>query len=361
MRVHDALSDVQFFRTGGELFPALIRAIDESTEEICIANYNFNLDATGQAFIAALSRAARRGIRVRVLSDAFGNRRGNGEVCARLRAGGVDARVFRPVWPSLFQWPFAAMCRLHARVYLFDRKLCGLGGVGLGDIYINREDIFVLGALRDDQHITLFFDSLWRLARAADGDSLASLAASLRGDSYDLLPSGPEEGGRLIYERTLNYCRYARRHIFIATPFFFPDSRLLRELFAACRRGVLVEVVTPLRTDKLRYDDFRATAMPDLILGGATWYGTKEYFHAKFCIVDDAWIFGSANFDIISMYRNYELDMAGRDEKIHAWLMDFFRHLKNGAEPVTPDQVPALMKLLHKSFYKTAEFFFKLT
>ena len=99
------------------------------------------------------------------------------------------------------------------------------------------------------------------------------------------------------------------------TPFFLPAAKLLTKILEAKRRGVAVEIITPLRTDKPRYDSFRALPAPLLIQNGVSWRGTKKYFHQKFFIFDDQWIMGSANFDIISFERNYELCIRGSGEE----------------------------------------------
>ena len=61
--------------SGVEYFPALLHAIDEATHSISLESYIFADDATGRMIAAALSAASRRGVRVRVLVDGFGERR----------------------------------------------------------------------------------------------------------------------------------------------------------------------------------------------------------------------------------------------------------------------------------------------
>jgi phosphatidylserine/phosphatidylglycerophosphate/cardiolipin synthase-like enzyme len=55
-----------------EYFPALMRAIDGAEREIWLETYIFADDAAGRLIAASLSRAARRGVRVRVLVDGWG-------------------------------------------------------------------------------------------------------------------------------------------------------------------------------------------------------------------------------------------------------------------------------------------------
>jgi cardiolipin synthase len=65
---------LRLLRTGGEYFPALLEAIDQARHEVHLETYIFADDDTGRRVVAALTRAARRGVAVRVLVDGFGAR-----------------------------------------------------------------------------------------------------------------------------------------------------------------------------------------------------------------------------------------------------------------------------------------------
>ena len=59
---------------GAEFFPALEAAIDGAGREVFLETYIFADDETGHRIAAALSRAAARGVAVRLLVDGFGGR-----------------------------------------------------------------------------------------------------------------------------------------------------------------------------------------------------------------------------------------------------------------------------------------------
>ena len=120
-------------------------------------------------------------------------------------------------------------------------------------------------------------------------------------------------------------------------------------------------MLTPLRTDKPLYDRFRAVPIPYLLKNRVHWTGIDNYFHTKLYIIDDQWMFGSSNFDIISLKRNYELNVFGRSgptlEKCEACI----EHLKERASVASIRPEPLWMRMLFILFYRIAEFFFKLT
>ena len=63
---------IKLLRSGAEYFPALERAIDSADREIWLESYIFADDATGRRIAEALARAARRGVKVRVMVDGWG-------------------------------------------------------------------------------------------------------------------------------------------------------------------------------------------------------------------------------------------------------------------------------------------------
>ena len=63
---------ITLLRDGAEYFPALVRAIDAAVREVWLESYIFADDSTGRLIASALSRAAQRGVHVRLLVDGWG-------------------------------------------------------------------------------------------------------------------------------------------------------------------------------------------------------------------------------------------------------------------------------------------------
>ena len=92
----------QWLRTGDEVFPAMLAAIDAARTSVCLEIYIFASGPLGQRFRETLIRAQLRGARVRVLIDAFRlqgfARRFLGTVPGRRRRGAmVQSRRFDAV------------------------------------------------------------------------------------------------------------------------------------------------------------------------------------------------------------------------------------------------------------------------
>jgi len=86
---------ITLLETGSAYFPALLEAIDAATDEIYLETYIFEDDGTGRLVAAALSRAANRGVKVRVLVDGFGAREFPSKLMPALEASDVKVLVYR--------------------------------------------------------------------------------------------------------------------------------------------------------------------------------------------------------------------------------------------------------------------------
>ena len=67
-------NQIQPLVNGDEAFPAMLAAIESAHKSIALVTYIFDNDASGRQFVAALGRAVKRGVAVRVLIDAAGAR-----------------------------------------------------------------------------------------------------------------------------------------------------------------------------------------------------------------------------------------------------------------------------------------------
>jgi len=119
-------NDVQLFCSGTDLFAAMVARIDAATRDVALETYIFCDDAVGQAVSAALTRAAGRGVRVRVITDGIGT--------ARLalfdawRAAGIEHRIYNPHLFGNF-----GFSRTHRKLAVIDDTYAYCGGINVVD------------------------------------------------------------------------------------------------------------------------------------------------------------------------------------------------------------------------------------
>ena len=119
----------QWLRTGDEVFPAMLAAIDAAQASVCLEIYIFAPGPLGQRFRETLIRAQMRGARVRVLMDAFGSRGLPGDFWDPLRAVGGEVRSFNPA--ALMRLSF----RNHRKLLVCDKQVAFVGGFNIAHEY----------------------------------------------------------------------------------------------------------------------------------------------------------------------------------------------------------------------------------
>jgi cardiolipin synthase len=139
-----------------------------------------------------------------------------------------------------------------------------------------------------------------------------------------VIPSGPDAPTDPIYDAILTAIFRAEHRVWIATPYFVPDEPLVRALAIAAHRGVDVRLVVPARSNHALADLAAAPYLRDLALAGACIWRHKKMIHAKAMIADGTLgVVGSANFDMRSLFLDYEiaLFLTGQSEiaRLAAW------------------------------------------
>ncbi len=349
-----------FFHRGRELYPALEQLISEAENEILLNFYIFKYDAVGKKMLSLLEEKARKGVRARIIFDDMKKNSIPPEVRKTLARSSLETQAFRPLRDYFLKHPASILYRNHVRIFLIDRKVFGLGGICIGEVYDDRDDLFLLNKVDHPESIAQFFEYLWQAGNTCSSYPfrLEEGATPQICEGTELLMSGPRLEEQKIYEWTLQACRGARSRIAIITTWFFPPRELLRTIIEAAERGVKITVITPLRSDKEHYDGFRALPMDLLLKHDIKWYGTKKYFHQKFLLADDNWRFGSSNFDIIGLKRNYELDICGKGGEILGRLEENLRYLLRDREPITSHPTHFTFRKFSTSIYGLLEYFF---
>src|SRR5262249_30188646 len=104
---------ITLLRSGGEYFPALVGAVDMAEREVWLESYIYADDDAGRIVTAALVRAARRGVSVRVLVDGWGAKHYLTRALEQeIVQGGVKLLKYRP---EVAPWQFRSnrLRRLH--------------------------------------------------------------------------------------------------------------------------------------------------------------------------------------------------------------------------------------------------------
>jgi cardiolipin synthase len=118
--------------------------------------------------------------------------------------------------------------------------------------------------------------------------------------------------------------RNARQRVLIANAYFFPGYRLLRDLRAAARRGVQVDLILQGWPDLPWVQKASQLLYGYLVRAGVRVYEYGERpLHAKVAVVDDRWAtVGSSNLDPTSLSLNLEANVVVRDKQFTSHLRE---------------------------------------
>lgn len=314
----------------GELaYAAFLRGIEEARRSIHVCTFVIGDDEAGRSLLTAMVRRAREGLEVRLLLDDFLRLRAPRALLAELERAGGRVERFMP----LVHLPFRARTNLrnHRKIAVFDGERAIVGGMNLAEEYLGPTPLperwrdlslwlegEVAGAL------DAIFRADWAFACGHEEPNDAASTASSGPIQLEVLPSGPDAPTDPIYEALLTAIYRADRSIDISTPYFVPDAPLLQALAAARRRGVDVQLFVPRRSNHALADQVAAPMLRELQAAGATIWCYPRMLHAKAVCIDGAWAaVGSANFDMRSLFLDYEIVVRLRDsteiEHLQRW------------------------------------------
>jgi cardiolipin synthase len=329
---------------GSRAYDAMLTAIEAATRTIGLATYIFDDDACGREFVAALGRAAARGVDVRVLIDGVGAHYSRPPISRRLRSAGVATAEFLPTWIPLHL--AYANLRSHRKILVVDGRTGFTGGMNIryghldhaaaesavGDIHFHLDGPVVghlTATFAEDWHFTTeepLHGEAWFPSLAPAGPSLA------RG-----IAAGPDETLESIRWAILAALSQARRQIRIVTPYFLPDTALASSLVLAAMRGVEVDIVLPSRNNLILVQWASQAKLAQLLARGCRiWHTPPPFDHAKLMTVDGIWtMVGSANWDQRSLRLNFEFNVEVYDQDFASGVDGVIDAKINAARPWT--------------------------
>ena len=157
------------------------------------------------------------------------------------------------------------------------------------------------------------------------------------GPAAQVVGSGPDQIDDTVYMLLVTAAFQAKTRIALITPYFVPDSTLLMALGMAARRGVVVDVLMPERSNHRMSDIARRRALRALADAGARIWLAPEMLHAKLAVIDESLaLAGSANIDSRSLFLNYEMMVAFHDAHDVARFAEWFERERQSAVRCIP-------------------------
>ena len=312
-------------RNGDEAYPAMLEAIDGATTSIALCSYIFSDDAAGAQFVAALGRAVKRGVQVRVLVDDVGARYTWPPVRRALRRAGVPVAHFLPI-VSRTGIAFFNL-RTHRKALIVDGAMAFAGGMNIQEANVwggrtsgrRIRDVHfqIRGPLVQQLMDAFAEDWAFVTGEILDGPAWQAPPAQCGTMAARVMTGGPDRDFEIVRNVMLGAVSSARESVSIVTPYFLPDAPMIAALSVASLRGVRVDIVLPERGN-IPIATWASRAMLwQLLKPGCRVHLTPEPFdHTKLLVVDRAWaLIGTTNWDPRSLRLNFELDVECYSER----------------------------------------------
>ncbi len=304
---------------GEQAYPDMLDSINNAKESIYLSTYIFESNITGMKFITALAQARERGVRVRVLVDALGERYSFPVARWHMRRKGISVARFLPF--SLLARGFHLNLRGHRKILTIDGHIGYTGGMNIGDRHLaenlkSRKRVIDVHFRLEGPTVNHLEDAFAEDWRFATGERLpATLSPQLlksQGNAFCRgISAGPNEDFEKLRWIINGAIGCARKKIQIMTPYFIPERPLVYAINTAALRGVEVELFLPSKNN-LPYVAWATRAYLAEILqyDVKVFYQPPPFVHSKLLVIDDAYaLVGSTNLDPRSFRLNFEFNL----------------------------------------------------
>jgi cardiolipin synthase len=290
----------------------------------------------------ALVAAARRGVRVELIVDDFGNDAGSPFFDPLVEAGGSFA-VFSSRWTTRY------LVRNHQKFVIADGARVMTGGANVSDHYFNPPpdngwcdlSVVIEGPVADQFTEWYALLSDWVSSENAGKTKrlrrLREIVKRWEGGEgpVRLLVGGPlVRKGHWAWQFRKDLA--GARRLDTVSAYFSPPRSFRRQIAKVARAGK-VRMIMAGKSDIGAAIDMARLLYKKLLAAGAKIFEFGPCkLHMKLLVVDDASYVGSANLDKRSFRINVELMVRIEDADVAAELRKLIDHLETGSEAITP-------------------------
>ncbi|MEM7665203.1 MAG: phosphatidylserine/phosphatidylglycerophosphate/cardiolipin synthase family protein [Pseudomonadota bacterium] len=328
-----------FYPRGSDRLAALIDHIECAQDSLYIFYYMFQHDQAGTKVRDALVDAAKRGVNVQLIIDAFGSDAPEHFFDPLVEAGGRFS-VFAARWNVRY------LIRNHQKFVIADGARVMTGGANVSDHYFDppeKNGWCDLGVAIEGPVVDRFvrWFALLRAWTEGGGSQLRLLRKMVKhwdpGEgTVQLLVGGP-----LV--RQGNWAWRFKKDLALAKRLdtvsaYFSPPRSIRQLMMRIAQRGSARLITAGKSDIHATIEVARLLYKRLLRSGVEIHEFQACkLHMKLLIVDGVSYFGSANLDKRSVRLNVELMVRVEDDALADRLREFVDHLENASLEITDE------------------------
>jgi len=296
-------------------YEAMLKDIRQAENYIYLEFYKFGNDEVGIQFRDELTKAAARGVQVKLLLDSWGVSYTE-TFFSELIALGGEVRFFRKI---LYTFDFFTKNhrRNHRKFLLIDDQISYMGSANITAYSLQWRESMI----RFTGSITLMFKRSFLESYKIYNKYIFNKFAYKKSkiiDHFELVEDMPSIYRQRVKTKLERLMRKAKREIIIETPYFLPGHRIRKILADAAKRGINVKIILPMHSDVRSID-----LLSSKYLG--YYYSNKiklvfytlNNLHAKLLLIDgETFGLGSPNIDYRSFRYQHEVMLFGTNKGI---------------------------------------------
>ncbi len=344
---------IKFIRTSARFYRMLFNDLKNAARSVKIQMYCVEQGACADELKRILSDAALRGVTVDFMYDSAGSFASGSGYFDNME--GVNVTEYHPVNPRRVSGKYSfrkLFRRNHRKIVIIDSRIWYLGGMNIGERFLDWEDIMLRGEGGPVDDLCNAVDRIWNKDSAWRQMHLKARQPQVM-EVCDCRPRVKHYPTKRLY---ISSIKKAKERVWIAQAYFVPRRKLIRALSRAARRGVDVRIIVPDSSDVKVVDLATWPVIRKLVKKGVKVLRFKErMLHAKIAIIDSKLVtIGTANLDSMSFYWNLELNLIIRDPEIIKTAAKIFEDYINHSRKVTESEIkarPLHLRLLGRICY----------
>lgn len=326
-------SPYRLFDVPAGYYEAMLEDIEHAVKCVYFEIYKFYDDEIGAKFRDALVKKAKEGIEVKLLIDSWGAAIPDGYF-RELTDHKGEVRFFTKI-KYVIDFFTENHRRNHRKILLVDDRVCWIGSANVTAYSLSWRELMLR---MENEGLAAVFRKVFILDFKIYNRYFYeknSYIRLLKHGDFEVVRDVPSITKKRINKRFIRLIKNADREILIETPYFLPGYFLRKALTNACKRGVIVKVILPRRSDVMLIDILRNRYLGPLNQEGLKIrYYMPGVLHAKAMLVDrEIFAIGSPNFDYRSFRYMHEIVLIGRDKTISKQLDEHIHETLKNSEP----------------------------
>ncbi len=325
-------NQLELLQSGNSFFEKLSDLIKNAVSEIHIQIYIFESDTTGIIIKDLLIDAAKRGVKIYVVLDAYGSKKFNKNWQETFTKAGIELYFYSPI---KFGNILHMGMRLHHKIICIDNQFALVGGINISNNYSGYSPqtpwidfaIFVKGKIVHDL-LQLCFQTLRTVSNYPKIKTKIDTHIEKKPIQARVLQNNWVKFKFGITHEYKQHIRKSDKEITLFASYFIPSFTLKKLLKNAAKRGVNVQIVLASNSDvgiaKYASEYFYI----DMLKSGIKLYEWKpSVLHAKVAIIDSNWFcIGSYNLNHLSDFGSMECNLEILDKSYIESLKPIFNN-----------------------------------